>query len=302
MTAQQVVHPGDVALSLARGGWHVLPVRREGKEPTGLTPRGHLDATQRPGVIARWWRIAPRAGVAVRAPEGVLGVDVDLHHPEGHDTYARLTQECGPLPATWITTSRTDGSGIRLYRVPAGIRWSDPGHGVDLIHHGHRYAVCAPSIHPQGRPYRWVGPDGAEHLYGPRVVDLAELPASWGRRLMARPVPAQASSTCRGAAGVSASGSEVRRGYGPASLAAGVRAVAEATHGRMVALNRQGYSLGGLVGAGVLSADDVARELYAAAVECGLVADDGQARVSRAIDAAIRAGMARPRQVRGAVR
>ena len=39
--------------------------------------------------------------------------------------------------------------------------------------------MAAPSVHPEGREYRWVGPDGDPLDTPPRPDELPELPASW---------------------------------------------------------------------------------------------------------------------------
>ncbi len=119
--------------------------------------------------------------VALRMPETVLGLDVDAYGGKpGAATLADATARLGELPPTPISTSRDDGtSGIRFYRVPDGRCWADIlGPGVEVVHHGHRYAVAAPSVHPEGRVYRWGDPDGRP-VTGPAVDDLPELPPAW---------------------------------------------------------------------------------------------------------------------------
>jgi hypothetical protein len=114
-------------------------------------------------------------------PETVLGLDVDNYAGKpGAATLTEAVSRLGPLPDTPISTSRDDGaSGIRFFRVPAGRCWADVlGPGVELVHHGHRYAVAAPSVHPEGRPYRWTGA-GGNPVDGPAVDDLPALPAAW---------------------------------------------------------------------------------------------------------------------------
>src|SRR5690606_8510731 len=74
-------------------------------------------------------------------------------------------------------------SGIRYFRVPGGRRWSGEleGGGVEVVHHGHRYAVAWPSVHPDtGGTYGWYEPDGrkAEGVI-PAPEDFPELPAAW---------------------------------------------------------------------------------------------------------------------------
>jgi hypothetical protein len=79
-----------------------------------------------------------------------------------------------------MTGSRDDGSGIRCFRVPPGLSWpTEAGPNIEIIRHGHRYAVAPPSVHPHtGATYRWIGPDGTD-TDPPRPGDLPELPAAW---------------------------------------------------------------------------------------------------------------------------
>jgi hypothetical protein len=120
------------------------------------------------------------SNIALRLPDDVIGIDVDMYDGKrGRVTLAELETKWGELPPTWWSTSRNDGSGIRFYRVPAGRRWpSVPGPGVEIIQHGHRYAVVYPSIHPSGQPYRWmIGDEYTEAIPDPRL--LTKLPATW---------------------------------------------------------------------------------------------------------------------------
>jgi len=118
--------------------------------------------------------------VGLRMPETVIGIDVDAYGGKpGAATLADAEARLGPLPPSPVSTSRDDGSGIRFYRVPPGRCWADVvGPGVEVVHHGHRYAVAAPSVHPEGRPYRWLDADGNQ-VPGPAVDDLPALPPAW---------------------------------------------------------------------------------------------------------------------------
>jgi putative DNA primase/helicase len=129
--------------------------------------------------------------LALRVPGDVLGVDVDAYDGRrGLETLEWLTEQVGePLPATWSSTSRDDGSRIMFFRVPPDVEWvSDLGRDSDVqvVRHGHRYAVTWPSVHPRtGRTYRWYRPDGAAAAPGevPSPGELAELPPGWVRAL-----------------------------------------------------------------------------------------------------------------------
>lgn len=144
--------------------------------------------------VQEWAARRGADNVCLRVPRDVLGVDVDAYDGRrGLETVEWLAEQVGePLPPTWRCTSRTDGSGILLYRVPVGPEWvSDLGRDSDVqvVRHGHRYAVCWPSVHPDtGRTYRWYAPgtepgrdQPAPEGTVPSVGELAALPAGWVR-------------------------------------------------------------------------------------------------------------------------
>ena len=177
----------------AQAGWTaVLPVPTEGKwpPPTGYTGDAGIDTT--PEQIEQW------AGngygghsIALRMPDGVIGIDVDQYMKGGRQkigalTLAQCIERCGPLPPTWSSTARGDGpSRIYFYRVPSG-RWrSVIQPDVEVIQRHHRYAVVWPSINDEagGAGYRWYFPDGSLVPEGrvPAPAELTELtPEAYG--------------------------------------------------------------------------------------------------------------------------
>ncbi len=165
-------------------GWRgclPLPAGQKKPVPTGYT--GSAGAWPSYPDVHAWTEDRGHGNIAVRLPPDVLGVDVDSYDAKpGALVLADLEQRLGPLPATWRTTSRDDGaSGIRLYRVPPGLRWPGIlGPGIETIRHEHRYAVVWPSRHPNGGTYRWITPDGATSLESvPSIDDLPALPDAW---------------------------------------------------------------------------------------------------------------------------
>lgn len=150
----------------------LLPHMEKAPPPKGFT--GYDGGCPSPKAIARWLRRAERSGgnIGLVLPETVVGIDVDCYDGKpGAETIAAKEALLGPLPDSPAITSRDDGSGIRLYRVPPGRRWVDAvGPGVEVIHHGHRYVVAPPSVHPEGRVYR-----GAVRADD----DLPALPDAW---------------------------------------------------------------------------------------------------------------------------
>jgi DNA polymerase-1 len=177
----------SAVMSYRDRGWNgtlLIPAGQKGPPPKGFT--GWSGKMPDDDQIAAWSASSGGHNIAVRLPDGVLGLDVDCYGDKpGAASLAALEAELGPLPATWTSTSRDDGSGIRYFRVPPGSHWhSVAGPGIELIHYGHRFAVVSPSLHPEGRMYAWLGPDGARCDI-PSPEDFPELPAAWVERLMA---------------------------------------------------------------------------------------------------------------------
>jgi hypothetical protein len=168
-------------------GWPVIPVTGKFPPEPGYTGWQGAVASY-PDIQA--WKDGPqgRRNIAIRAPQDILGVDVDAYGDKaGGDTLADREGRWGPLPATWISTSRSDGvSGIRLFRVPPGLAWpGQVGPGIETVHYAHRYIMCWPSVHPSGRTYRWIGPDGVTLARGvPPKDSIPPLPPTWVIGLM----------------------------------------------------------------------------------------------------------------------
>lgn len=160
-----------------------LPAGQKSHPPTGFTGKRFAHISPTDDQILTWIKSRGSGNVALRMPADVLGIDVDAYgDKDGGGTLAKAIASFGPLPDTWRVTSRDDGtSGIRFYRVPQGLQWPNQvGPGIETIHRGHRYAVVWPSLHPEGRTYRWIGPDGMTSIgAGPSPMILPELPVAW---------------------------------------------------------------------------------------------------------------------------
>jgi P4 family phage/plasmid primase-like protien len=182
----------DAARAYRELGWRgVLPADlngRPGHVPAGYS--GGHDADPDDDQVAAWVTSHAAHNVALRLPDDVLGLDVDVYGGKrGDQTVAYVAEQlgAGDLPPTWTSTARgaDQPSRIHLYRVPAGGRWrSDLGRGssVEVIRRGHRWVRCWPSRNPKlpdGDGYRWYRPDGTVSDRPPRPEELAELPQSW---------------------------------------------------------------------------------------------------------------------------
>lgn len=177
----------DAAPTYRAAGWvGVLPIPYGTKRLRKAGWTGH-DGAWPSGADIHAWTDSTSAdegggNIALRLPHDVVGIDVDAYGDKaGADTLAQAVSRWGELSATWMTTARDDGvSGIRLYRIPEGLRWpGQVGPGIETIHTGHRYAVVWPSIHPEGRTYRWYRPDGLVSTAPPTPDELPDLPDAW---------------------------------------------------------------------------------------------------------------------------
>jgi hypothetical protein len=179
--------------ALWQAGWRgVLPLPRLSKKPVPEGWTGRRGAWPSYPDLVAWGEDRPLSNVALRLPENVIGIDVDAYPGKtGRASLEALERLAGSLPPTWTTTSRSDGiSGIRLYRVPEGLAWPGiAGPSIEIIQCVHRYAVVAPSVHPDTlQRYRWLGPDGQvvtqlDDSAPPTPDDLAVLPQAWIERL-----------------------------------------------------------------------------------------------------------------------
>lgn len=176
-------------------GWRgVLPADlngRPGHVPAGYS--GGHDVDPDDDQVRRWVDTHADHNVALRLPDDVLGLDVDVYGDKRGDQtvdYVAYQLDAGELPATWTSTARGPGqpSRIHLYRVPAGVAWrSDLGRGssVEVIRRGHRWVRCWPSANHRlvGRgvdpTYRWYRPDGTPSDRPPRPEELTTLPSTW---------------------------------------------------------------------------------------------------------------------------
>jgi len=176
-------------------GWNPLPTPPRAKKPvpagfTGIYGAdvtsddiAHWTATSGPYASAAW---PSDSNVALRMPDTVVGIDVDSYDGKpGAETLALLVDALGELPPTWSSTSRGSESSptvscIRFYRVPAELTFRGvAGEAIEVIQHRHRYAIVYPSVHPQGRVYRWHAPDGRRAEGVPSIDELAQLPGTW---------------------------------------------------------------------------------------------------------------------------
>jgi len=169
-----------------------LPHGQKSYPPRGFT--GGDGRWPTPADFDEWRRSHKWGNLALRPPRSVVGLDRDAYGDrQGDATWMKLVAAAGNLESTWISTSRPGTtSGISWYQIPEALvitrgDLADHGDGVEIIRFGHRYGVVPGSIHPEGRPYVWVGPDGRARDDVPSPGDLPFLPSAWCNLLESRP-------------------------------------------------------------------------------------------------------------------
>lgn len=160
----------------------------------GMPPAGYTGGKLKPnwGVyptddqVERWVATLGDTSVGLRLPDDVVAIDVDSYEgKDGDETLALQETRYGLLPETWTSTSRGPSTTARkrFYRVPqytAAYGWREPGAGLELLHHGHRWARVWPSInHRTGDVERWYRPDGTVSDEPPSPGELTLLPDAW---------------------------------------------------------------------------------------------------------------------------
>lgn len=169
-----------------------LPAGKKTPPPAGYT--GAEGAVPSDSDYSEWAQKHPTGNVGLRLAPHVIGIDVDAYlksgnQKQGAETLTRLEAAHGPLPPTWISTSRDDGiSGIRLFTADPALAEEFAGNAgpdIEVIRSGHRYLVAYPSTHPEGGHYRIDAPDGTVATSVPTPDELPRLPDDWVRHLLA---------------------------------------------------------------------------------------------------------------------
>jgi hypothetical protein len=177
-------------------GWFPFPARHtEEKSKAPCVPKWFVEGEKHSVIghdvydadyalhLEEWKARYPRAELGIRLPRSVLGIDVDMYDGKGGRERLRdLVATYGPLEPTWVSTSRSDGSGIYLYGVEDSRNFpNDLGHGIELIRACSRFMLASPSTHPKtGNRYGFLRPDSVFVLDEfPAVTDVTPLRESW---------------------------------------------------------------------------------------------------------------------------
>lgn len=270
----------QAALAYSARGWPLFPCQPRRKTTQArLAPKAVHSATADRATVARWWRQEPRANIGLAC--GPVFWVLDLDPDKGAiEALAELELRHGRLPATVTCATGSGGRHHYFAPDPRPLNWANRlGTKLDTRNAG-GYVIAPPSVHPNGRRYQWLEGRALGE------VAIAEAPA-WLLDLLDPPRPEPAPFV--------PPPSPASSRYAVAAFEAELERVARAGEGeRNSALNRAGYSLGQLAGAGLLDPGAVAAALGGAAMATGL----DRREIAKTLTSALRAGMASPREVR----
>ena len=166
----------DAVRQYRQAGWTPFPLPAASKFPP---PRGITGASGRPVTDADYadW-VDQWANVGLVLPDGVIGLDLDLYKP-GDAVADGLRRRSGSPAATMAVACTCQG------RPRHEAEGTIEGLG-EVVQRTHRYVVAPPSLHPEGRVYKWLNDDDEEAGI-PSIDSLSWLPEIWLRRLQDRP-------------------------------------------------------------------------------------------------------------------
>lgn len=323
----------DVALAMARSGMYVFPGLVGQKRPA--TKRGLKDATRDPKMISAWWTANPSFNICIATePSNLVVIDCDTGKPwpgdgqppegcqGGDDILVMLGIKAGIVPVDWmyrteVPSVATPSGGLHLfYRKPKKVEIRSRANvapWVDVRAKG-GYVVGPYSSTASGtyRPINgWhtvvrteAGPDfkpigipsmESISFSAPVLPDwLVDLVADKGRTSPTLDGGGDVLDLIRKRLDMPSIGSGT--GYAAAAMAREVEIVRTSSTGtRNEKLNRAAFSLGTLIGTGLLDEATVITELEIAAETAGL----DHTEIRQTIASGLRGGKANPREVSG---
>lgn len=148
----------EMALQYAAMGWHVFPCQPRSKIPYPGT-RGVKDATTDQDVIRAWFTRWPDANIALACGVGdvpIYVVDVDVDNEKGINGFESLEefQDVLPRPQTLTQDTPRKGAHFLFTSSTPAMNRNNFRKGIDIRGRGY-YIVLAPSIHPNGKAYKW---------------------------------------------------------------------------------------------------------------------------------------------------
>lgn len=287
------------ALKYAEFFWHIFPIVPGTKKP--LTKNGYKDATTDPITIGAWWDKYSDANIGLACGmSGIVALDGDPHHYD--DSSREFINNLIEEHPTAMQVTPTGGQHF-IYMIPPGVTLSNsPGDlppGIDVRVNG--YIALSPStVTYRGDDAVDKGvEDGFTGRYrwnpSPKEMPPSPLP----EHVLALLKPKQERQSGNGyhlsanTNGYHASNGQDTR-YAASALEKELDALARTPEGgRNEQLNRSAFSLGQLVGGGVLDEGEVINKLETVGLGIGL----DEREVKRTIQSGLTKGKTHPRGV-----
>ncbi|MFG1359953.1 AAA family ATPase [Xanthobacter pseudotagetidis] len=293
--------PLEHALDYAARGLAVFPCNpspERGISKRPLIEHGFKGASREEDQIRAWWSQWPDAliGLPMGRSNGLWAIDPDVAKEPGDADGLTAWENIARLHSPVRThTHLTPSGGKHLV-----FRWHDDRpvtnserglrargiHGINVRGEG-GYIIAAGSRLMDGRAYEMEEPFDFFHFAeaDPWLYELLEEPAPEARQ-------------APNVVDFRASRLPPQDRYVQSAIAGECWALAQSGRGeRNNRLNAAAFSLGQLVGAGLVDEDTVRGSLLQAAASCGLVADDGERPVLATIESGLAAGRLKPREV-----
>ena len=264
----------------------------ERPEKSPRNPNGLKGASRSERIIGIWFeKKFPTATIGVPTGEslGAWVLDLDRHgDKDGHVWLAAMEQQHGPLPDTARARTANNGTHIFFAHEPDMRNRAEIAPGADTRAEG-GYILAPGSVMADGRRYEWIDSDGKP--YEPvGMPHFAPAPTWLLDMLKAKPVPSY-----EGQPYTLPEGNHDK--YVEAAIRGEMEALASTRAGRNQAINQAAFSLGTLVGAGVLSRSDAEAQIMAAAHANGYVAKDGERAARQTMKSGMDSGVKSPRRI-----
>ena len=264
----------------------------ERPEKSPRNPNGLKGASRSERIIGIWFeKKFPTATIGVPTGEslGAWVLDLDRHgDKDGHVWLAAMEQQHGPLPDTARARTANNGTHIFFAHEPDMRNRAEIAPGADTRAEG-GYILAPGSVMADGRRYEWIDADGKP--YEPvGLPHFAPAPAWLLDMLKAKPAPEYSAQPYSPPEGN-------HDKYVEAAIRGEMEALASTRAGRNQAINQAAFSLGTLVGAGVLSRADAEAQIMAAAHANGYVAKDGERAARQTMKSGMDSGVKSPRRI-----
>jgi len=303
----------EVAIALARAGFHVFPCQAEpepgkdrpSKAPIRIRPDKRLSWASESSLdldrIASWWRAKSSALVGIDLGKAsLIVIDPDRHGAkDGVAAFDELVAEHG-LPAGVPISVTHSGGRHYFFRQPDGLQLGNrEGRfremGINVRGAG-GYVIAPGSVAADGAGWRCQ--EGMPDLADAFEADAIPVLPDWIVSLIKAPKTEHLTQAPVEIGSVAPSRpSADHRDYALAGLVDECQKLAcEPTGGRNNALYEAAFKMGTMVGAGWLSRREVEAGLHEAAAANGSLKDDGLRQVRGTIKSGLDSGAMKPRE------